>query len=83
MSNTRFVEACCVADQFCIAGAELERPHQAKGICFACGQRVCSKCSSKRKYMDYGIVRLCNDCQVEYDGNDRLVMARLNKMAGH
>jgi hypothetical protein len=28
-------------------------------------------------------VRLCNNCQVEYDGNDRRVMRRLHRLAGY
>ena len=70
-------EHCCVADQFCLAPANLDPPTYAKGECFACGQRVCSNCSSIRKYYNYGKVRLCNNCQVEYDGNDKIVVKRL------
>ena len=71
--------ACCVADQFCNAAANFEH-HDARGICFSCGQNVCSNCSSKRKYYNYGVVRLCNNCQREYDGNDEIVMRRLYRM---
>lgn len=75
--------ACCVSDQFCIAQANLKPLKHARGICFACGESVCSKCSSKRKYYDYGIVRLCNNCQVAYDGNEEIVMRRMHKLAGY
>ena len=71
------IECCCVVDQLCLAPANVEPLLSAKGQCFACGQAVCSECSSIRKYYNYGRVRLCNNCQVEYDGNDRRVMARL------
>ena len=77
------INTCCVVDQFCTSPANLEHPIPAKGICFACGQNVCSKCSSKRKYYSYGKVRLCNDCQIQYDGNDKIVMKRLYRMAGY
>jgi len=75
--------ACCVSDQFCIAQANLKPLRHARGVCFACGESVCSKCSSKRKYYIYGVVRLCNNCQVAYDGNDKIVMNRMRKMAGY
>jgi len=75
------METCCVADQFCIAPANLEPQQRARGICFCCGNAVCSKCSSIRQYYHYGKVRLCNNCQVAYDGNDDRVMARLRKLA--
>jgi len=74
---------CCVVDQFCEAPANVNPPTPARGVCFACGQAVCGMCSSMRHYYRYGKVRLCNDCQVDYDGNDRLVMARLHRLAGY
>ena len=76
-------DTCCVVDQFCNSPANLWPPVQVKGKCFACGQPVCRNCSSIRKYYHYGNVRLCNNCQIEYDGNDNLVMARIYKMAGY
>jgi len=78
----KYIPTCCVADQFCTAPANVSFFVIAKGICFACGQNVCSKCSSKRKYYDYGTVRLCNDCQVNYDESDKTVMKRLIKLCG-
>ena len=77
------VETCVVADQFCTAPANLHPPIKPRGICFSCEGFVCSKCSSKRKYYNYGRVRLCNDCQVDYDGNEKIVMRRLYKLAGY
>ena len=79
---SKYIETCCVADQSCIAPANLEKPERARCKCFSCGLSVCSQCSSKRKYHDYGKVRLCNNCQVEYDGNDKIVMKRLYRKAG-
>lgn len=75
------METCAVVDQFCNSPANVYPVHPARGICFSCGQRVCSMCSTKRRYYNYGMVRLCNNCQVEYDGNDRRVMSRLNRLA--
>ena len=77
------MNTCCVADQFCTSPANLVPQVTVRGICFSCGQFVCSKCSSKRKYYGYGKVRLCNNCQIEYDGNDKIVLRRLMKMAGY
>tara|TARA_Y100000310_G_scaffold345019_1_gene461215 strand:+ start:4966 stop:5445 length:480 start_codon:yes stop_codon:yes gene_type:complete len=73
---------CHIADQFCLAPANLNPLITVKSTCFDCGEAVCSKCSSRRKYLDYGIVRLCNDCQIEHDGNDKVVMKRMRKLAG-
>lgn len=75
-------KTCCVADQFCTAAANFQFPN-AKRECFACGQPVCSKCSSKRLYRGYGRVVLCSNCQVVEDGNDKVVMRRLFRMAGY
>ena len=75
------MNTCCVVDQFCTSPANLENPVPARGFCFICGQPVCSNCSSKRKYYDYGVVRMCNNCQIEYDGNDNIVRRRLAKIA--
>jgi len=33
--------------------------------CFACGEHVCGKCSSKRDYASYGVKRICNRCAEE------------------
>ena len=77
------VETCCVADQFCSAAANFTPRHRAGGRCFHCGLAVCSFCSSKRKYEKYGVVRLCNNCQIGLDGRDRVVMRRLYRLAGY
>jgi hypothetical protein len=76
-------ECCCVVDQFCTAPCNIDPPMYAKGVCFCCGQAVCRKCSTKRKYFEYGKQRLCNDCQIDYDGHDKVVMRRLYKLAGY
>ena len=77
------IETCCVMDQFCTSPANLFPPVRAGGHCFACGQAVCTECSSIRSYYGYGRVRLCNNCQVDYDGDDHRVMARLCRKAGY
>lgn len=77
------METCCVVDQFCTSPANLEPPVAARAHCYLCDQAVCSKCSSIRLYPDWGRVRMCNNCQVEWDGNDKIVMRRLRKMAGY
>ena len=84
-SSLKPKDVCCVVDQFCLAPANLISSHlpTLRLICFSCGQPVCSKCSSIRKYYDYGKVRLCNICQIEYDDSDEVVMRRLNKLAGY
>ena len=76
-------EACCVCDQFCKAAANHPRRPVLRTKCFICGQKVCTKCSSKRKYLSYGIVRVCNDCQIESldGGNNAVVMRRMHRIA--
>lgn len=73
-------DTCCVADQDCESPANLEPVVPAKHACFRCGLAVCEKCSTRRKYLYYGRQRLCNDCQVEYDGHDKTVMRRLLRL---
>ena len=81
MSNYK---ACCVVDEFCEYPANLETDGKgATHYCFCCGQPVCKNCSSIRKYHNYGKVRLCNTCQIDYDGNDFIVLRRLYKLAGY
>lgn len=74
-------ETCCVADQFCLAPANLYPPLRARCICFRCGLAVCSKCSSKRDYPPYDKQRLCHNCIVEVEGNDKSIMRKLRRMA--
>lgn len=33
-----------------------------KAKCFRCGLSVCVNCSSRKKYLHFENVRLCNDC---------------------
>ena len=77
-------DTCCVADQFCEAPANYE-DSRAYAKCFVCGEAVCTKCSTKRKYLQYGKKRICNNCQIEYLDNrsDKIVMRRLYKLAGY
>lgn len=74
-------EACSVADGLCTAPANYDGAN-TRAKCFSCGQPVCPNCSSRRKYYNYGQVRLCNNCQVGYDGNDRRVLRRLYTLRG-
>lgn len=82
MSQISPLKTCNVADQFCLAPANIEPLRAARAECYACGEACCTKCSSLRVYATYGRVRLCNDCQVQNDSNDKLVMARMRRMAG-
>jgi len=77
-------DSCCVSDQFCDSPGNLEEASLPLRLsrCFRCGQPVCKKCSTRRTYFKYGRVRLCNDCQVYLDGDDKVVMRRLHKVAG-
>lgn len=80
-------DPCHVADQFCIAPANQEGAF-ARNVCYHCGEPVCSKCSSKRKYQKFKSVRLCNDCQCELDDpvkrtNSFFVTRRMHRMAGY
>lgn len=78
----RDIATCNVVDQFCEAAANMDPPEGAKFECFSCGQPVCGKCSSYRKYYHYTKKkRLCNNCQVDYDGNQKMVMDRLHRLA--
>lgn len=78
----REIECCCVADQHCTAAANFEDA-DARATCFACGQRVCAECSSRRKYRRFGVKCICNNCQVEIDGNDHRVLDRIWRQAGY
>lgn len=75
-------ESCNVADQHCEAAANHQYTY-CVAECFRCGMPVCTKCSSKRKYMHFGTKRLCNNCQVEVDGNDKRVVYRIARQAGY
>ena len=77
------IETCCVADQFCSAASNFTPLLHARGRCFHCGDAVCSNCSSKRQYEKFGKVRLCNNCQIDIDGHDHVVMRRLYLLAGY
>lgn len=75
------INTCSVVDQFCDSPANLEHPVNVRAVCFCCGEHVCTKCSSKRKYLCYGKQRLCNKCQIEIDGTDKIVLRRMIKLA--
>ena len=80
---------CCVVDQFCTRAADEpgidDMPPLVTG-CLKCGQSVCGRCSSIRRWRSAGrtlVCRLCNNCQIEIDGDDRFVMARIRSQAGY
>lgn len=82
--NPEDIETCAVVDQFCDSPANVTEPTPARCACFACGEKVCSKCSSMRKYFKHGMRRICNNCQIErIDGNNSRVLARIYRMAGY
>lgn len=84
---------CNQADQHCERDAQWDCgyligdgnivPCKPLPDCFCCGMPVCRNCSSKRNYLKYGKQRLCNDCQIEMDGNSRRVMYRTARKAGY
>lgn len=86
-------DTCCVVDQHCDRSANWDCGYNAAPdggppckplpVCYPCGQPVCRKCSSIRKYLRYGMVRMCNNCQIEYDGNSHRVMHRIARLAGY
>lgn len=66
-------DVCCVVhNRDCLAPADVDRnllPNRI-GKCFACGEPVCSKCSSILTYFSFGKRRICFNCieiQLEYD----------------
>lgn len=76
-------DICCVVESNeCKSPANIEYDEEDNSRiilpeCFKCGEKVCTRCSSRRKYLSYGRKRLCNNCQVEIDGNDKVVVRRL------
>ena len=73
--------SCSVADQYCDAPANLLDVKTPKSMCFACGLPVCTKCSTRRKYLHWGRVRVCNNCQVDrYSDGLFRVMFRIARM---
>jgi hypothetical protein len=77
------VETCCVVDGLCDSPANLESPRACRARCFACGEAVCLRCSSRRRYHGYGRQRLCNNCQRDLDGNNHVVARRQFRLAGY
>lgn len=78
-------EVCCVVDQHCTNAANyyIEATRRYIPKCFRCGEFVCYKCSSLRKYRRYGRKRLCNNCQTEEDGHHLFVLRRIYHQAGY
>lgn len=73
-------EACSVVDGNCLAPANSSSKVRTK--CHQCGQHVCTECSSYRTY-DGVRRRVCNNCQVEKDGEEARVMLRMYHQAGY
>jgi len=73
---------CAVVEQFCLDSDE-KTANQRIPECFRCGNRVCKRCSTKRKYMHYGVKRLCFNCTGELDGHDDLRNFRMYIHAGY
>ena len=62
------VETCSVVNSGCTSPANQEFPKvPARGVCFSCGLPVCAKCSKRRKYMGYGLRRICDNCIEEME----------------
>ncbi len=70
------MEFCAIADEHC-------NGNKVYSKCFSCGEYACSMCSTRRNYYSYSTVRLCNNCQIEYDGNDKIVLERTLRLAGY
>ena len=80
----KMFDSCCVVNEHCDFPANYENNRKRKlPECFCCGLSVCKKCSSKRKYLKYGIKRLCDYCQLEIDGDNYRVMYRIAKLSGY
>lgn len=89
MPKRKEPDFCCVVDQFC-DHPPMEQPEDSseylgcKTECYICGQPVCIKCSTRRKHRmhdSHKRRRICNNCQVELDGNDHHVVRRLWHLA--
>ncbi len=78
-------ECCCVCDQHCQCPANLVGSEMPilRAQCFACGNFVCTNCSSIRKYAKEGKRRLCNNCQVDMDGSEYQVTFRMAMLSGY
>ena len=83
MTTKKPIETCSVVNQHCLSPANLAPPVGVRTTCFSCGEPVCTMCSDIRTYLNYGKVRLCDNCQIEYDGDDDKVMAKIRKLAGY
>ena len=57
------VPTCSVVNENCTSPANQEPPKvPARGVCFACGQPVCARCSRRISYLHYGRKRICDNC---------------------
>lgn len=69
-----------VATSDCRSPANCSEPTPCHATCFACGLSVCIDpgCSRRRKYMNYGVQRICCDCATQH-GLDRPTRADLDR----
>lgn len=74
------INTCSVVDEFCLSPANVIPQVNIRSKCHWCGEYVCRNCSSVR---NLGRIkkRLCNRCQVEMDGNDKIVLRRKYQLA--
>jgi len=58
------VRTCRVVDHGCKAPPAWAGSH-TKAECFACGEPVCTSCSTRRQWYHYGKRRVCAHCAEE------------------
>lgn len=68
-----FPTCSVVATESCRSPANLEPPVRCRATCFACGLPVCSDrgCSRVRRYLSYGRRRICTDCAIEHELDEK------------
>jgi hypothetical protein len=77
-------DTCHVADQFCLAPANLEPRRLVWSECVRCGNAVCMNCSLRTRYL-HRSPRLCHDCIIELDPvyGKRRVTRHLQRLANN
>jgi hypothetical protein len=73
--------SCSVVDSFCLAPND----GVARGICFACGDRVCANCSLVVAYLTFGAKRICHTCMETHKlpNADSLIHTQAHRLAGY
>ena len=74
-------QGCCVVDANCEYPANLEITEAEDKYlilpeCFACGSKVCKKCSKIMIYSTHGRKRICNNCKIEYQKWDARIRTK-------